>query len=629
MRTRSLKWLAAASLACAACAQQPGSQSERDDPLRNTKKLVAEGHATLYRNGAFQVPMTTIHLIPAGPDAIDLASELAFKRAAVSFQDSIKHARESVDVAKAGVDRSVSTAGTINRATGTAAEKSRAVARFGGRMIAGAPGTGGAIVGASVSYAKPAYESTRDAGAATAGGALAAGGELSERTDRTASAMLSGTVSAAGAVSRGTAARSRRHASFAAEKFVKGYAAAPAKLGQRASAVGEAASLNKFVSAYQRSDEWRASTSGKFSDVIVDTTGNYGRDVGRSFGAAKEALDKGEKEGYTLAMLKSLRWVLQGVLWDATIKPVGKMTAATLGYVTVNAVAFPALVTVHEGVVVASLAVEVTWNSAGAVYDVTAPTATAAVAGLFSAVELIGGQAGAAGALTAGTVASGTTYVAGKAAAGATAGGGYAAGKTVQYVAAPLSAVGVVVGGSAVGVVAGTATAAAGVGVAAAGAAGEAATRVAGTATAATVGVGGSVVSVAAGAALGTYELAKAVIVPAGYNLGAGMVLSYGTITQLGAQTVLAVSDASYMVLSLEGPRWALYAVKGGVDNGENIPVGAVLDLKAMQKAGETFYAVPASEEEVKRVVEAVYGEMPALDAVPAGRAPHGVREID
>ncbi len=611
MRTKSLKWPAAAALACAACAHQPGSQSERDDPLRNTKKLVAEGHATLYRNGAFQVPMTTIHLIPAGPDAISLASELAFKRAAVSFQDSIKHARESVNVAKAGVDKSVSAAGTINRATGTAAEKSRAVTRFGGRMIAGAPGTGGAIVGASVSYAKQAYESTRDAGAATAGGALATGGELSERTDRTASALLSGTASAAGAVSRGTAARSRRHASFAAEKFVKGYAAAPAKLGQRASAVGEAAS------------------SGKFSDVIVDTTGNYGRDVHRSFGAAKEALDKGEKEGYTLAMLKSLRWVLQGVLWDATIKPVGRMTAATLGYVTVNAVAFPALVTVHEGVVVASLAVEVTWNSAGAVYDVTAPTATAAVAGLFSAVELVGGQAVAAGGLAAGTVASGATYVAGKAAAGATAGGGYAAGKTVQYVAAPLSAVGVVAAGPAVGVVAGTATAAAGVGVAAAGVAGEAATRVAGTATAATVGVGGSVVSVAAGAALGTYELAKAVIVPAGYNLGAGMVLSYGAITQLGAQTVLAVSDASYMVLSLEGPRWALYAVKGGVDNGENIPVGAVLDLKAMQKAGETFYAVPASEEEVKRVVEAVYGEMPALDAVPAGRAPHGVREID
>jgi hypothetical protein len=152
MRTKSLKWLAAASLACAACAQN-GSQPGEDDPLRNTKKLVAEGHATLYRNGAFQVPTTTIHLIPPGPDAINLAAELAGKRARQSFQESIKHARESVDFAKAGVDKSVSAAGAINRATETAAESARAATRFGGQAIAGAPGLGNAIVGASVSYA--------------------------------------------------------------------------------------------------------------------------------------------------------------------------------------------------------------------------------------------------------------------------------------------------------------------------------------------------------------------------------------------------------------------------------------------------------------------------------------------
>lgn len=51
-------------------------------------------------------------------------------------------------------------------------------------------------------------------------------------------------------------------------------------------------------------------------------------------------------------------------------------------------------------------------------------------------------------------------------------------------------------------------------------------------------------------------------------------------MTQLGSQTVLAVSDASYMVLSLEGLKWVLYAAKGNVDNGENIPTGTVLDLK-------------------------------------------------
>ena len=29
-------------------------------------------------------------------------------------------------------------------------------------------------------------------------------------------------------------------------------------------------------------------------------------------------------------MVKSLRWVLQGIFWDATIEPVTKMTAASL-----------------------------------------------------------------------------------------------------------------------------------------------------------------------------------------------------------------------------------------------------------------------------------------------------------
>lgn len=659
------QWLAVAlSLACAACAHESQQQAAHDplrntkeaaaeghatqDPLHNTKKLVTEGHATLYRNGAFEVPMTTIHLIPAGPDAIDLAAELAGMRAGQSFEESVKHARESVDFAKAGVQHSVSAAGAIDRGARVVAHETRTITRFGGQIVEAAPAVGSAIIGASVSYAKPAYEATREAGEAIASGAIVAGsalsrqtdravpamaGAMSEQTGRAASTILSGSVSAAKDVSRGTLALSRRHALFAAEKFVKGYAAAPAKLGQRASAVGEAASLDKFVAAYQRSNEWRASASGKFTDVFVDTAGHYGSDVGHAFSAAAEEIDKGAKDsGYTLAMLKSLRWVLQGVLWDATIKPVGKMTVATLGYVTVNAVAFPALITVHEGAVVANLAVEVTWNSAGAVYDVTAPTATAAVAGLFSAVELVGGETAAGGGIVAGTAASGGTYVAGKAAAGAaavggyavgkaaagaTAGGGYVAGKTIQYVAAPLSAAGIAVGGTAVGVVAGTATAVTGAGVAATGVAGEATARVAGTAAAGAVGAGGSVVSVAAGTALGAYEISKAVVVPAGYNLGAGIVLSYGTMTQLGAQSVLAVSDASYMVLSLEGPRWVLYAVKGNVDKGENIPVGAVLDLKAMQKSGETFYAVPASEEEIKRVVGSVYDELPVLN-VPA-----------
>jgi hypothetical protein len=39
----------------------------------------------------------------------------------------------------------------------------------------------------------------------------------------------------------------------------------------------------------------------------------------------------------------------------------------------------------------------------------------------------------------------------------------------------------------------------------------------------------------------------------------------------------------SYLVLSLEGPRWVLYAVKGKLGKGEDLVPGAMLDLKLMQ----------------------------------------------
>ena len=586
------------------CAQQPAQQ----DPLQNTKKLAAEGHATLYNNGAFQVPATTIHIIPPGPGTLELASEMAGLRARQSFKESIKHARESVDFAQAGINKSGQAASAIQQGTSDVAKEAREVTRYGARMAGSSPEMAYDMIGASVTYSGKAYTATSQAGESLAEGSLTAGGKISGGATSATGKMWSGTLALAGKTSTTSLAASGRHASFAAERFVKGYAALPEKLGQRAGAVSESASLEKFTDAYRRSNEWRAEQSGKMTDIIVGTTANYSSDIGKSFSAAGREF---QQDKSTFGVLKSLRWVVQGIFWDATIKPAGKLAGASLGYVTVNAVAFPALVTVREGKAVANVAVQVTWNSAASVYDVTAPTATAALAGLFSAVELVGGQALAGVELAGGSVATAGTYGAGKTAAAATAGGGYLAGKTVQYVGAPLSTVGVVTGGSAIGVVAGTASAVAGGGVAVAGVAGEAATQVTGTAAAGTVLVGGSAASVVAGTALGTYELAKAVVVPAGYELGAGLVLGYGTVSQLGAQTVLLVADASYLVLSLEGPNWVLYAVKGNVDNGENIPPGAMLDLKAMQQAGETFVAVPVSEEEMQRIVNSVPGQLP------------------
>jgi len=138
-------------------------------------------------------------------------------------------------------------------------------------------------------------------------------------------------------------------------------------------------------------------------------------------------------------------------------------------------------------------------------------------------------------------------------------------------------------------------------------------TQVFGNVIAGTTLVGGTAVSTAGGAAYGVYELSKAVVVPAGYELGGGLVLSYETLSQVGAQSILAVSDCAYMVLSLEGPRWVLYAVKGNTGKGDDLPAGAVVDLKQMQEKGEEIYSLPVSDEEMRKVVESVYENLPAV----------------
>ncbi len=594
----------------AACSSQP----VQDDPLRNTKKLVKEGHATLYQNGAFQVPMTTIMLIPPGPDAFSLASELAGMRAAQSFRLSLQHAREAAGLARAGVQKSVDLAKDIHQGTQEVADAGRETAKVGVKVLAAAPGLAGEVIEGSVSLAGEAAKETYRAGAHMAEDSLDSAADISSSSTVLAGDAARWGVRSAGETASGSLERSGRMLSTAGDRFIKGYAALPDTLVGRVRKVGDSASFAHFVRGFEHANDWRGQTSDRFADIVVDTGSDYSDSVGGSFARAKQELTEGaERTGYTLAALKSLRWVLQGVFWDGLIKPVGKITGASIGYITVNSLVFPALVVVNEGVAVANVAVQLTWNSAAAAYEIVAPTATAAVAGVFSVTQAVAGQALAAGELALGATSAAVIFGAGQAGAAVTAVGGYSAGKTVQYVGAPLAALGTAAIGSAFGVVAGGTIATIGAGTTLAGVGSEAVSQVAGNTLAVSTLVIGSSVSVAAGAGLAAYELSKAVVVPTGYELGAGLVLSYGTLSQLGAQTLLAASDAAYLVLSLEGQRWVLYAVRGDLDSGENLPAGTVLDLKAMQQAGETFYQVPVSEQELQKAVEAVYPELPVL----------------
>jgi hypothetical protein len=290
-----------------------------------------------------------------------------------------------------------------------------------------------------------------------------------------------------------------------------------------------------------------------------------------------------------------------------------KLGVASLGYVSVNLVAYPVMVFVQEGKAVTTLAIEVIWNSAGATYDIVAPSATSAIASVYSLFQVTGGNF-AAGATAAGGSLLGVTEIVGGQVTGNTIKGvGYLSGKTVQYIGVPLAAAGVFVGTGTVGVVAGTAGTVTGSTIILTGEAASLTTKAFGNILAGTTVVAGTTTSVVAGTTVGVYELSKAIVVPAGYELGGGIVLGYGTTSQLAAHSVLAVADASYLVLSLEGPRWVIYAVKGNLSNGDDLPPGTVLDLKTMQERGEEFQYLPVSDEEMHSVITNIYNELPEM----------------
>ena len=76
--------------------------SQPVDPLKNTKHLVTQGHKSLYENGAFHVPNTSIRLIPPGPSAMEFAGELLGISARQSLTTSLKNAADSFSVVSVG-----------------------------------------------------------------------------------------------------------------------------------------------------------------------------------------------------------------------------------------------------------------------------------------------------------------------------------------------------------------------------------------------------------------------------------------------------------------------------------------------------------------------------------------------
>ncbi len=589
----------------------------KDDPLRNTRKLMAEGHTSLYNNGAFQVPHTSLRLIPPGPSTLEFVQELAGMRAKQSFETSIKNASESVYVVSEGTKLTYNLSKKIKNSSDSSADSIRKFSRENSTLLVyRSSDLGKTIIGRSWELSKTTIGSGAKTGDAVIQGAQSLGTRISEKGTEEGTGLASGSTRAMKDLSGASASRSRSALTYAGNAFVRGYVAVPSKMKQRTGEMGESLSDAKFGTIVAEENERRKQWSQKTVDLMSDTAQNYTSDVSNSFSKAGKELSDSRTTGVSLAALKSLRWVLQGILWDATIEPMTKMTAASVGYIGVNYLAFPSLVVVREGVATTKVAVEVTWDSAKMGYDLVAPTGVAAVASIYGVLDFTASHAVAGSTAVVGNILGYSEAGLSQAAGVVVKGTGFAAGKGVQYIGVPLASAGIAVGGGTIG------TAVGGVGAVSSGAlfvsgeAGAATTQVFGNVIAGTTLAGGTAVSAAGGAAYGVYELSKAVVVPAGYELGSGIVLSYGTLSHIGAHSILAVSDCSYMVLSLEGPRWVLYAVKGKLGDGADLPAGTVVDLKEMQKSGEDIYNLPVTNEEMKDVVQSVYDDLPE---VPSG----------
>ncbi len=594
-----------------------GCAARTADPLQNTKKLATEGHVSLYQNGTFQVPNTSISLIPPGPSTREFVGELMGLRASQSFTMSVEHAAQSVYVVSEGAKLTYRLAKDINAASNTGADAIQQYSRDNTTLLVyRSSALGKNIVGKSWDLSKATLRSGENIDASISRNSASLGTMIGDKGMKQGAALARSSVAVAQNISSASASRSASTLAFAKESFVRGYVMVPAKMKQRVGAMNESLTEAKLADIVIEENETRKGRSKKTVNLISNTVKNYPSSVSDSFGkAGRELSGSSSTTGLSFAVLKSLRWVLQGIFWDATIEPAVTLTTASVGYIGVNFLAFPSMVVVREGVATTKLAVEATWNTARMGYDLVAPTGTAAVASVFSLLDFTGSNLVAGGAAVAGSAAGYGEAGLSQVAEVMVKGGGLAVGKSVHYIGVPLASAGIALGGGTIGTAVGAAGMTSGGVVYVAGEAGHATTHVLGTVIAGTTLAAGTAASAAGGAAYGVYELSKAVVVPAGYELGGGLVLSYGTLSHLAAHSILAVGDCAYMVLSLEGPRWVLYAVQGKLGNGEELPTGAVVDLKKMQESGEVIYYLPVPEDEMRAVVNSVYEELPEMKA--------------
>ena len=407
----------------------------------------------------------SIKLIPPAPDAFTLASELAGVRAPQAFEKSIKNAAESVTIIADGTNKSYELFKDIQGISKDAADAiDHSMTEGGKTLVYKSSELGKSIGGRSWDTSKDLIRSDAGltvvqasraggnkivAGAAAAGeqiaaesssggkkiakGSVSGGKEIISDGVAAGDKIVSGSIDLAKDLSADSIDRSGKALDYGGTRFVKGYAAVPKDVKRRIERTGTNIRGLSLIDILGEENKWRKEWSQKTVDLLGGTISGYGTDATSSFKkAGKELGENYRTQGVSLSVLKSIRWVLQGVLWDATVEPLAKTTGAALGYLSVNMLAFPTVVLVKEGVATTHLAVQVTLDTAKTGYDVVAPTAIAAVAGVYAAADMAASHTAAAATAVAGPVAGYTTEGLSAVAGVTVISGGYVAGKSVE-----------------------------------------------------------------------------------------------------------------------------------------------------------------------------------------------------
>lgn len=561
-----------------------------EDPLKNTKKLVLEGHRSLYYQGALEVKGTSIKFIPPFEEVDLITSGKRWGFATSEFSKGILKAKESVVVVKEGTKISWKTAGKI---------------KGGGEDAVKYLNDNGTKPGLYIMYVSVAESYGLIGSSYTTGIAahekIVSGSEnLRKEWNEWADDKLKSTPQ------KDTSPEFKARMALYNEKFK----------GSLESTVYGYVDLDLFLkSAYEESfhdfkdgswnerfknmEEFRSSVTENISSQWKETIFSVGKDTSKELNEAKNELDSMTEAGPGPALLKAFMRTTKALFYDAIIKPIGKISILSVGYVSVNGVIYPAAFIKNSAQTGLYCLVETfTLAGKGVVY-IVAPTTKLAFSALINSSEVVLNES----IVSASKGAKFTGLAAKKASAYSVKGAGVVTEGSGKYILAPLSFVGVTTGQTVVGgglAVAGTV---AGGSLATASAATQTATYSTTTVASGTVGTVGTLGSFGVGTTYGVYQITKAVGIPSGVAIGSGVILSYEFVSHMSAHSLLAVSDCAYLVLSLEGGKWVVYGVKDSSKKVSGLLSGSVIDLDQVRKEGGTVVRVPIDDSEVEKIL--------------------------